>query len=57
MADVNELRKRILLTGKAYAADVRNATTKAEAVEASEAGIKAVADLMTQVRRQEEMDG
>lgn len=54
---MNELRKRILLTGKAYAADVRNATTKAEAVEASEAGIKAVADLMTQVRRQEEMDG
>jgi hypothetical protein len=34
------------------ARQVRNATTKAEAVEASEAGIKALTDIMTQVHSQ-----
>lgn len=48
---VNELRKQVLEAGKKYVALAKNATTKAEAVEAAERGITAIEELVLGVRR------
>lgn len=43
---VNELRKSVLETGKRHAAAAKNATSKQEAIEATEAGFREVESLM-----------
>jgi GTP1/Obg family GTP-binding protein len=47
---VNELRKEVLEVGKKYTALAKNATTKAEAVQAAEEGIAAIEGLVLGVR-------
>lgn len=47
---VNELRKEVLEVGKTYVGLAKNASTKAEAVQAAEDGIKAIEGLVLGVR-------
>ena len=51
MESVNGLRKQVLEVGKKYAAAAKNATTKAEAIQATEEGTKIITDIVTAVSK------